>query len=150
MKTKPILTLAALALCAFALSACGGSNQNDMAQVEPESPLPETTPRPEIAPDKGPGGTVEIVADPNGDLAYKTGDLQTEAGTVEITFTNEASLGHDVIVQNQAGEILGGTEVISEGSTVADVELEPGTYAYFCDVADHRQEGMEGKITTSK
>ncbi|MGI8727828.1 MAG: plastocyanin/azurin family copper-binding protein, partial [Solirubrobacterales bacterium] len=95
-------------------------------------------------------GTVEIVADPSGNLDYETGDLDTEAGVVEIMFTNGSSLGHDVIIENDAGEALGGTEVISGQSTVTDIELDPGTYTYFCSVANHRSEGMQQTLTVKK
>lgn len=151
MTRKPTLALAATALTALALSACGGSSQNDLAETEPTSPLStESTTTAEAGPNPGKGGKVEIKADPNGNLEYETGDLQTKAGAVEIMFTNPASLGHDVLIENEAGETVGGTEVISEQSTVADVELKPGTYTYFCDVANHRSEGMEQKLTVKK
>lgn len=150
MTRKLILTLAALALATFAFASCGDEEESLTGTI-PESPLStDETTTAAAGPNPGKGGTVEIVADPNGNLDYETGDLDTKAGVVEIMFTNEASLGHDVIIENDAGEALGGTEVISGQSTVTDIELDPGTYTYFCSVANHRSEGMQQTLTVKK
>lgn len=147
MTRKLILTLTAIALAALALSACGGSS-NPMAETEPESPLTEeTNPDPsEALPNKGKGGEIDIKADPDGNLDYETGDLDVKAGTVQVNFNNPASLGHDVIIERDDGSVIGGTEVISEQQTALDVELDPGDYIYYCSVANHQSEGMQGNL----
>jgi plastocyanin len=66
---------------------------------------------------------------------------------VTIDFTNEASLAHDVRVEDADGENLGGTSVFAEGEESATVELESGEYTFFCSVPGHREGGMEGTLT---
>ena len=39
------------------------------------------------------------------------------------------------------------SETVTGGETELSVDLEPGTYTYYCPVGKHRQEGMEGTLT---
>jgi plastocyanin len=139
---KLLIALAALALASFGLVACGGDDDD-----EPTDPVVTEAEEPANGNGAaGEGGTLEIAADGN-DLAYTTGDLETEAGTVTIEFDNPSNIDHDVRIEDSSGNDLGGTEIITESSTTAEVDLEPGTYTYYCSVAGHRAAGMEGTLT---
>ncbi len=147
MTRKLIITFAALAVAALALAACGsddGTTSTDTAAATTETTAETTAPTGGGA---GAGGTIKIGADPGGQLAYTTGDLETKAGTVTIEFDNPAAVSHDVRIEDSSGSDLGGTSVITESSETAEVELEPGTYTYFCSVPGHRQAGMEATLT---
>lgn len=152
---KLIFTVAALALAMFALAACGGDDDDSSDGGTPaaEQTSETTTSEDEPGgsgggsePSGGAGGTVEIEADP-GALAYTTGDVTTKAGEVTIAFDNPADIGHDVRIEDSSGNDVGGTDVITNDSTTATVELEPGEYTYYCSVPGHRPAGMEGKLT---
>ena len=66
-----------------------------------------------------------------------------------INYDNPQSIPHDVAVEDprvrsrRDGARLG-------GSTSTTVELQPGTYTFFCDVPGHREGGMEGTLTVGK
>lgn len=136
--------VAAMALATTALAACG-DDEEDTAAPPPAATQPAQTAT-NGADEPAAGETVEVAADPGGDLAYVQNSLTAQAGTVAFEFTNEASVPHDFNVE-QDGETIAGTEVITEAEETLTVELEPGTYAYYCSVGDHREAGMEGRLT---
>lgn len=93
----------------------------------------------------GPGGTVELAASES-ELKFDKTELTSKPGKVTIDFDNPSSLPHNVEIENEGGEVLGGTETIASSEESATVELEPGTYTFFCSVPGHRQAGMEGTL----
>lgn len=94
---------------------------------------------------KGPGGTVKLAASET-ELKFDTTELKSKPGKVTIDFDNPGSIPHNVQVENEAGEVLGGTETISKTEESATVELAPGTYTFFCSIPGHREAGMEGTL----
>lgn len=144
MNRKLLILLAALAIPILALSACGDDDDETTSAAE-TTETTETTDTTEAS-GGGAGGSIEVVADPSGSLEYETGELSAKSGTVTIDFENPASVSHDVRIEGPDGNDLGGTEVISESSTTAEVELAPGTYTYYCSVGGHRAAGMEGTL----
>jgi plastocyanin len=94
----------------------------------------------------GPGGTLKLAADESA-LAFDKTELTSKPGKVTIDFDNPSSIPHNVEVETEGGEVLGGTETIASTEEKATVELEPGTYTFFCSVPGHREAGMEGTLT---
>lgn len=145
---KKLAPLFALLLAALALAACGGGSDTT---GEESAPAPETTKEAE-GEKEAEGGTagsaaVDIEADPSGQLAFTSDSASAKAGKVTVNFTNTSPVPHDVRIESSGGEELGGTEVISESSESATVDLKPGEYTYFCSIPGHRQAGMEGTLT---
>jgi plastocyanin len=96
-------------------------------------------------PVSGPGGKLEI-ASVDDELKFDVTELETKPGKVTIDFENGSGIPHNVEVEDEGGEVLGGTETIAESEATATVELEPGTYTFFCSIPGHRQAGMEGTL----
>jgi plastocyanin len=128
-----VLVLAALVL---ALSACGGGSSSS-----------STTPATTGGGGGGGGSTVQISADPSGALKYEQTDVSATAGSITIDFTNMSSLPHDVTIEGNGAS--GATDQITDSTTSATVDLEPGTYTFFCSVDGHRAAGMEGTLTVN-
>jgi plastocyanin len=126
-----VLVLAAFVL---ALSACGGGGSSS-----------STTPATTGGGSGGGGSTVKISADPSGALSYEQTDVSATAGSITIDFTNMSSLPHDVTIEGNGAS--GATDEITNSSTSTTVDLEPGTYTFFCSVDGHRAAGMEGTLT---
>ncbi len=137
-----------LALAALTLVACGGSDNSTTSEGEAAGGgAAETTEKAGGEEKAGGGGsTVDLEADPNGELAYTTTEATAEAGEVTIDFKNPQALTHDVAIEDEAGETVGQTELIGEGETSETVNLKPGTYKYYCTVPGHREAGMEGTL----
>lgn len=92
--------------------------------------------------------TLQLAANPAGQLAYETKQLSAKAGTVTVQLTNKSPIEHDVAIA-QGTTVLGQTPVFTGGSKSVTVKLKPGTYKFFCTVPGHRQAGMEGTLTVS-
>lgn len=93
----------------------------------------------------GPGGTVKLAADES-ELKFDVTELTSKPGKVTIDFDNPSSIPHNVEIEDEGGEVLGGTETISQSEESAAVELGPGTYTFFCSIPGHREAGMEGTL----
>jgi plastocyanin len=129
-----VIVLAAFAL---ALAACGGGSD----EAATTSGGGATT----SGGGGGGGSTVQISADPNGALKFEQTSVDATAGSVTIDFTNDSSLPHDVKIEGNGvnGE---GTDEVTGGSTSATVDLQAGTYTFYCSVDGHRAAGMEGTL----
>ena len=137
MTRRALPLLLVLAASVLALSACGGGSSSS-------STTPVTTGG---GGGGGGGSTVQISADPSGALKFEQTDVSASAGTITIDFTNMSSLPHDVRIEGNGAS--GGTDEITDSSTSATVDLEPGTYTFFCSVDGHRAAGMEGTLTVN-
>jgi plastocyanin len=140
---KLVLLVALGALAPFALAACGGGDDNDETTTPAATSTTSTT---QAGGGGGGGGTVSLEADPN-QLAYTTTSLSAPAGKDTIDFDNPSSTGHDVCVKDSSGKELGCSDVIEQSNTSLSVDLQPGTYTYFCSVPGHEAAGMEGTLT---
>jgi plastocyanin len=142
MKKASVL-LVAIALALFGLAACG-DDDDDEDTTAAETTTTDTAGGGAAG---GAGGTVDLSAPASGDFAYDQASASTTAGSVTINFDNPASLSHDVVIEDESGAELGKTDLVSQGNTSVTVDLGPGTYTYYCDVAGHREGGMEGTLT---
>ncbi|HEY1355327.1 MAG TPA: plastocyanin/azurin family copper-binding protein [Solirubrobacterales bacterium] len=149
---KKALPLLVLALAALALVACGSDNGTTTTEAETEASSGAAAGESEAGGESGgeaggAGSTVNIEADPGGQLAYTQKEVTAKAGNVTIDFSNPQPIGHDVVVETEGGEELGGTEIITEGSSTVSLKgLKPGKYTFFCSVPGHREAGMEGTL----
>jgi plastocyanin len=93
----------------------------------------------------GAGTTLKLTADLTV-LAYNTDQLTAKAGKVTIDFDNPSSIPHNVVIESE-GKKLARFQPIVESEESETVELEPGSYTFYCSVTGHRQAGMEGTLT---
>jgi plastocyanin len=93
----------------------------------------------------GPGGKLELAADES-ELKFDKTELTSKPGKVTIDFDNPSLIPHNVEIEDEGGEVLGGTETITKSDESASVELGPGTYTFFCSIPGHREAGMEGTL----
>jgi len=93
-------------------------------------------------------GTLATQADPNGQLAYVADKATAPAGKLEVTFKNTSGTPHDIAFQSgTSGPELAKTEVITKGEDKTSLDVQPGTYTFFCTVPGHRAAGMVGTLT---
>lgn len=142
MKKLAIL-FSVLALAAVGFTACDDDDDDGTTAAE-------TTTTEETTTEGGGGGggaTVDVAADPGGQLAYEQLSLAAKPGPVTFNFTNDASIGHDFVIEDASGDEVARTDVITADSTTLETQLDPGQYTFFCSVDAHREAGMEGPLT---
>ena len=134
--------LAVGALVALGLAACGGGGSNSTTAVS----TPTST---AAAGGGGAAGASSVsISTPSGSsLAYNQKSVSAKAGNVTINFDNMQALQHDVTVADSSGKVLGATNLVSSGPATTSVNLQPGTYTFYCSVPGHRDAGMEGTLT---
>lgn len=146
---KKLVPLFALLLAALALAACGGGDDNgDTSPVS--GAVEEAEDKAGEAKDEVEGGgsnELSFEADPDGALAYTEDEVTGSPGKATVNFNNPAPVPHDVRIEDAGGKDIGGTEVISEKSETASVQLKAGEYTFYCSVPGHRDAGMEGTLT---
>lgn len=113
-------------LTAIVLTGCGGDDE----------------PKATAAVDGPAGGDViDVVAE---DIKFSEEAYEATAGTVNVHYRNEGSITHTLVIEAVDGfklEVPGGGDE-DEGT----VELDAGTYTLYCDVAGHRESGMEATL----
>lgn len=87
-------------------------------------------------------GTLTIVSDPGGALAYTADMASAGAGELKVVMENDSGVPHNVVI-DQKGE----TDIIEKGTTDFDADFAPKAYAFYCSVPGHREAGMEGELT---
>jgi plastocyanin len=95
----------------------------------------------------GEGSTIKFEAEAEGMLMFEEKSATAEAGNDTIDFNNPSAVPHNVAIEDSAGKTIAETETITESETSTTVELEPGTYTFYCSIPGHRQAGMEGTLT---
>lgn len=138
--------MALLAVLLFALAGCGGSSNSS-------SPTAASAPAAR-AKTAGSGGAstgaasshVRLAAATNGQLSYNTKTLRAKAGKVSIDFVNMAAIMHNVTIEGPSSKQLGATPTFQGGAKTLTLDLQPGTYKFFCSVPGHRAAGMEGTL----
>jgi plastocyanin len=137
---KASAVLAVTALAALGLVACGGSSSNNGTTAAATSGTTSTAAA-------GGGSTVAISTPSGSTLAYDQKSASAKAGSVTINFDNKEALQHDVAVADSSGKVLGQTNLVSSGTASTTVDLQPGTYTFYCTVPGHKEAGMEGTLT---
>ena len=114
---------ATVAVAALALAGCGDDTSADPAG--------------------GGDGGLEVEA---GDLYFEPEQLTAEAGEIEFTLVNVGGTEHDLVIEEAGDTVVAHAE--GGETATGTIELEPGTYTYYCSIPGHRQ-AMEGTLEVS-
>ena len=89
----------------------------------------------------GGGETHTFVAE---DIAWAEVPEGLPAGEVTLEIDNQGGILHNLVVEELGDELVAEAEggATDEGT----VALEPGEYTFYCDVAGHREAGMEAVV----
>jgi uncharacterized cupredoxin-like copper-binding protein len=142
-RVSAIAAVAALSM--LGLAACGGGSDDNNDTTAAATPPPATTTG--GGGGGGGGATIDFSTPSGSELAYNQKSASTTAGTDTISFDNVQAQEHDVKIEDSSGAEVGGTDLVASGTATATVDLQPGSYTFFCSVPGHREAGMEGTLT---
>jgi plastocyanin len=118
---RTLISIAGAGALALTLTACGDTDDDAKADgCTPASSL-----------------TVHATDD----LQFDADAYEAGAGCVEITYANDGSVAHTLLVEDEPGFKL------SMGSEdKGTITLDAGTYTIYCDIPGHRSAGMEATL----
>ncbi len=120
---RPLVTLAAAVTLGLPLAACGGSDDGASGCSPADA---------------------ELAVGAEDSLKFDEERYEAEAGCIEVTYTNNGSQTHTLLIKEQSGFKL------SVGDTdTGTVDLPAGDYKLFCDVPTHESGGMIADLTVS-
>lgn len=119
--------LVALA-CSAVLAGCGSDDaaQQQSSEAEPDADLAV-----------GITGTDQLL--------WRPTQLTVPTGSTQVRVECGPELGHEFAID----DVDGGNPVATcepAGTGAGTVDLEAGSYTFFCAVPGHREEGMEGEL----
>jgi plastocyanin len=137
---RAVGALAAAAVAVLLLTGCRDDGADEGAGPGAEGGGASST-------DSDPGAGADLTVEAH-DIDFDRDAYRIAAGPVDVTYTQEGVLPHSLVI-----EVAGGGEVdgfkLEVGDTDADsamVDLSPGDYVLYCDVAGHREAGMEAEL----
>jgi plastocyanin len=88
-------------------------------------------------------GSLEIDADPTGQLAFVTNAATGTPGEITVKMANKSGTPHDIVIDGK-----GKGQVVQNGAVSQfQADYTAGSYTFYCSVPGHRQAGMQGKLT---
>lgn len=124
LPTLALLTAAALTACSSGDD--GGTSTDASADASADA-----------------GDAISVTA---GDLYFEPTELAASAGTVSVELVNEGDILHNFVIE-EAGD-TNVAEAAGGATASGSIELEQGTYTFYCDVPGHRS-AMEGTLEVS-
>jgi uncharacterized cupredoxin-like copper-binding protein len=131
----------AAVLSATSLAACGGDEGEETIAA------PTTTTEEGATGATGAQGTAEEVDVSETEFAIDPANPNVKAGTVTFNVSNDGEIVHNLEVEGNGIEEELDQDLQPGDSGELTVDLEPGTYEWYCPIGDHAEQGMEGELT---
>lgn len=125
-----------LAGLALALAACGGGDADQATESAADAvPAAEE-------------GAVTFVGTDNLQWQETSRSATLVDGSLDVTIVCEGGVPHNVLFEGVEDDRVI-AECAGDDSGTGTVDLEPGTYTYYCAIPGHREAGMVGELTVS-
>ena len=80
------------------------------------------------------------------DIGFREKELKIGPGNIRIEMVNDGAIAHTFVLEGVTSGKKLSTPATGNKDSAAFEIAQPGTYTYFCDIAGHRQGGMEGTL----
>jgi uncharacterized cupredoxin-like copper-binding protein len=141
---RKLLVLIAVAI-PLTLAACGSSDSSSSTTAATDTGGATSSTESSTTASGGSGGgeTVDISET---EFKLDPADATAKAGSVTLNASNDGTITHDLEIEGNGVEES--TDALDPGASgQVTVDLKPGTYEIYCNIADHRAQGMEGTLT---
>ena len=142
---------AVLLAVGLGLTACGGGD-DDTASESSTSSAADTSSSAAESPSSSasaPAAEGETVTVTAVDFDFQLSEDSYSAGTYTFEVTNTGAMPHNFAVERD-GQRVAGTDILQPGaSATVEVTLEAGDYFFYCEVGQHRANGMEVPVTVT-
>ena len=139
----------ALAAAALVATATGCTlPEAEEAAARTNADAAHGSPYPTLEPSEAGAPSIEIVA-PGPDAVWEKEEFTVKAGVVNIAFTSKGASNHNLNLVGPGAPypLLWGEDAGATADKLTHaVELQKGTYTFYCSVQGHRQAGMQGTI----
>ena len=125
----PLRILLMIGLPALLLLGCGAQEGGEDVRTQPSES----------------GDRIAIVET---EFALEPKEVQVDrAGPVTVVVQNAGSTVHALAIEGPGGRFETERIEVGQSATLAAALSKEGDYVWYCPVADHRDRGMEGKVT---
>jgi plastocyanin len=95
-----------------------------------------------------PAGSIKVTLT---EYTFDPSTISVPAGKVVFFLVNAGAVSHDIIIRDNSGTRIAGSELVSAGDTLVFTvdDLPAGTYTFFCDQPGHEASGMKGMLKVS-
>ena len=149
-KTLAMLAVAVpLAIFPLALAACGDDDDDDdtTAAAPATTTEAEATTTEETTTEAEGGGGGETVDVSLSDFAIDPPNPSVGAGTVTFAVSNDGQALHNLEIEGNGLEEELSSDLSAGDSGELTVDLQPGTYEWYCPIGNHQSLGMDGELT---
>jgi uncharacterized cupredoxin-like copper-binding protein len=134
---RKLLTVFAIVI-PLTVAACGSDDETSSTSAATETTATESSTT------VAAGG--ETLGISETDFALNPADPTVKAGTVTFDVTNDGGTVHNLEIEGAGVEEVTSDLGPGESAQLA-VDLKPGSYEIYCNIANHRELGMDGKVT---
>jgi plastocyanin len=147
-----VATILVAMVAVFGLVACGDDDDETTTteattavQTEATTEEETTEATTEATTEEEPEANVVEIPVADAGLAFAVTEVTAQAGTITLRSVNPQVVPHNISID--APDPVEGEVVTDGGVSEITVELEPGTYEFYCSVPGHREAGMVGTLT---
>ena len=137
MVPKALIVFAVAIPLVFA--ACGDDDDEETTAATTETTSEATA--------GGGGGGGETLAVSETDFAIDPQDPTVSAGTVTFEVSNDGQSTHNLEIEGNGVEEELESDLAPGDSGELTLDLEAGTYEWYCPIDGHKDQGMEGELT---
>jgi plastocyanin len=132
MRSRSMTTTVATLAVALLAAGCGGGGGGGTKSVTVTAPA---------------GGGAAAVTIEAHDVYFNVTAIKAPAGKLVIHYVEDGSQQHTLVIDGVKGfKLQVGPGKKSDDGTV---DLQPGSYTYYCTIPGHRAQGMHGTITVA-